>query len=155
MQPEHCAGQHDDTHYPPTTRGSRTWHHRFAPRFQGWHQRLLSSPGELEITFKTSDVAVCCSSASSRSRVRWMSCFCRSATDGRLVNALRPLDLVRRSFPGFALPPRRFIRFTPPHLSSSYRPNKGFWKIIGRVRSCVGARAQIWSNVISTPRTLP
>jgi hypothetical protein len=27
------------------------------------------SPGELEIIFKTSDVAVCCSSASSRSRM--------------------------------------------------------------------------------------
>jgi hypothetical protein len=51
---------------------------------------------------------------------------------------LRALGLVRRSFPDFALPPRRFIRFTPPHLSSSYRPNKGFWKIIGRVRYVSG-----------------
>jgi hypothetical protein len=54
--------------------------------------------------------------------------------------------LVRRPFPGFLLPPRLFIRFTPPHLSSSYRSNSGFWKSIGRVRSCDRARAQIWSQ---------
>ena len=32
-----------------------------------------SSPGELEMTFSTSDVAVCCSSDSERSSVRWRS----------------------------------------------------------------------------------
>ena len=32
-----------------------------------------SSPGELEMTFRTSEVAVCCSSASERSSVRWCS----------------------------------------------------------------------------------
>ena len=32
-----------------------------------------SSPGELEMTFNTSEVAVCCSSASERSSVRWRS----------------------------------------------------------------------------------
>ena len=32
-----------------------------------------SSPGELEMTFRTSDVAVCCSRASERSSVRWRS----------------------------------------------------------------------------------
>ena len=32
-----------------------------------------SSPGELEMTFSTSEVAVCCSSASVRSSVRWRS----------------------------------------------------------------------------------
>jgi len=32
-----------------------------------------SSPGVLEITFKTDDVAVCCSSDSERSSVRWRS----------------------------------------------------------------------------------
>src|SRR6516162_2383268 len=41
-----------------------------------------SSPGELEMTLRTSEVAACCSSASSRSRVRWSSCFCRSAALG-------------------------------------------------------------------------
>ena len=33
----------------------------------------LSSPGELEMTLSTSDVAVCCSSDSERSSVRWRS----------------------------------------------------------------------------------
>ena len=33
----------------------------------------LNSPGELEMTFRTSEVAVCCSSASERSSVRWRS----------------------------------------------------------------------------------
>jgi hypothetical protein len=33
----------------------------------------LSSPGELEMTLSTSEVAVCCSSASDRSSVRWRS----------------------------------------------------------------------------------
>ena len=32
-----------------------------------------SSPGELEMTFSTSEVAVCCSSDSVRSSVRWRS----------------------------------------------------------------------------------
>ena len=32
-----------------------------------------SSPGELEMTLSTSDVAVCCSSDSVRSSVRWRS----------------------------------------------------------------------------------
>ena len=37
-----------------------------------------SSPGELEMTFSTSEVAVCCSSASLRSSVR-----CRSSLSSR------------------------------------------------------------------------
>jgi hypothetical protein len=41
-----------------------------------------SSPGELEMTRSTSEVAVCCSSALSRSRVRSSSCFCKSAMEG-------------------------------------------------------------------------
>jgi hypothetical protein len=47
-----------------------------------------SWPGELETTCNTSDVAVCCSSASARdfcasasSRVRWSSCFWRLTAD--------------------------------------------------------------------------
>src|SRR5262249_53587181 len=36
-----------------------------------------SSPGELEITLKTSEVAVCCPSASLRSSVRWRSSLSR------------------------------------------------------------------------------
>src|SRR5215475_7472155 len=38
-----------------------------------------SSPGELEITCRTSEVAVCCSRASASSRVRAPTCSCRSA----------------------------------------------------------------------------
>ena len=51
-------------------------------------------PGALEMTRSTSDVAVCCSSASARcfcasanSRVRWSSCFCRSAVIAALPAA--------------------------------------------------------------------
>src|SRR5215471_5431339 len=39
-----------------------------------------SSPGELEITCSTSEVAVCCSRASASSRVRALTCCCRSAS---------------------------------------------------------------------------
>ncbi len=38
-----------------------------------------SSPGELEMTRSTSEVAVCCSRASASSRVRALTCSCRSA----------------------------------------------------------------------------
>src|SRR6266566_5397405 len=38
-----------------------------------------SSPGEVEMTRSTSDVAVCCSRASASSRVRALTCSCRSA----------------------------------------------------------------------------
>src|SRR5262249_2683039 len=40
-----------------------------------------SSPGELEMTFKTSDVAVCCSCASFSSRVRALICSCGPAAE--------------------------------------------------------------------------
>ena len=40
-------------------------------------QVISSSPGELEITLKSSEVAVCCSSASLRSSVRWRSSLSR------------------------------------------------------------------------------
>ena len=35
----------------------------------------FNSPGELEMTFSTSEVAVCCSRVSERSSVRWRSSF--------------------------------------------------------------------------------
>jgi hypothetical protein len=44
-------------------------------------------PGELEITCNTSEVAVCCSSASFNSRVRTLTCPCRSAMNTRPVGA--------------------------------------------------------------------
>ena len=64
-----------------------------------------SSPGELLMTCNTSEVAVCCSSASARcfcasasSRVRWSSCFWRSAAVGPRCratgSAFRPLSFV-------------------------------------------------------------
>src|SRR5215472_16142678 len=37
-----------------------------------------NSPGELEMTCSTSEVAVCCSRASASSRVRALTCSCRS-----------------------------------------------------------------------------
>jgi hypothetical protein len=40
---------------------------------------VSNSPGELEITRSTSEVAVCCSRASASSRVRALTCSCRSA----------------------------------------------------------------------------
>ena len=38
-----------------------------------------SSPGELEMTPSTSEVAVCCSRATASSRARALTCCCRSA----------------------------------------------------------------------------
>jgi GAF domain-containing protein len=76
-----------------------------------------SSPGDELMTCRTSEVAVCCSSASARcfcvsasSRVRPSSCFCRSAAEERrrraTVGTLRRLTVVvfrRRAF--IATPP--------------------------------------------------
>ena len=81
-------------------------------------EHWLKIAGELEMTLSTSDVAVCCSSASSRSRVRRSSCSCRSAIDGvRLRAAFGALprfgaSVLRRCV---GLPPaleRRFTGFT-------------------------------------------
>src|SRR5262249_42704993 len=65
-----------------------------------------SSPGELEMMRSTSEVAVCCSSASASSRVRALSCFFNSISElGPLLTCalafvpvertLRPLGLFR------------------------------------------------------------
>jgi hypothetical protein len=69
-----------------------------------------SSPGEQEMTRSTSEVAVCCSRASASSRVRALTCSCRSARvelTGRVaVGALLRLDfvvLVCRVFAGLRL----------------------------------------------------
>src|SRR5262245_9387163 len=77
-----------------------------------------SSPGEVEMTFNTSEVAVCCSSASASclrasasSRVCSSGCFCKSAEDGARWLGSRPLVLRRRALP--PLPPavaRRFMK---------------------------------------------
>ena len=55
----------------------------------------VSSPGELEMTRSTSEVAVCCSSASLRSSVRWRSSLSRrvfsmamTAWRGEILNQL-------------------------------------------------------------------
>ena len=42
-----------------------------------------SSPGELEMTRRTSEVAFCCSSASSSSRLSRVTVVCGSAAEGR------------------------------------------------------------------------
>ena len=52
----------------------RAWPRRCAWRSPAWHRTpAASSPGELEMTLSTSEVAVCCSSDSVRSSVRWRS----------------------------------------------------------------------------------
>src|SRR5262245_13044208 len=76
------------------------------------------SPGELLITFSTSEVAVCCSSASASclrasasSRACSSGCFCKSAEDGGRWLVSRLLVLRRRALP--PLPPavaRRFMK---------------------------------------------
>src|SRR5262249_3295920 len=76
------------------------------------------SPGEVEMTFSTSEVAVCCSSASASclrasasSRACSSGCLCKSAEDGGRWLVSRPLVLRR-----WALPPlptvvaRRFMK---------------------------------------------
>src|SRR5262249_47405236 len=72
------------------------------------------SLGELEITPRISDKAVCCSNGSSRSRVRWSSCFWRTAVDAAADDALRVFGLIapwRRPFT-CPRPPRRCM--SPP-----------------------------------------
>ena len=65
-----------------------------------------SSPGELEMTRSTSEVAVCCSRASASSRVRALACACRSGRvelAGRVVvGALRRFGRVGLRCCGFA-----------------------------------------------------
>ena len=80
------------------------------------------------ISLSTSAVAVRCSSASSRSRVRWSSCLCRSAMDARAAGALRALCApARPGFPGFLLPPRRFMSPPPAvHDHGKSYANLGF-----------------------------
>ena len=63
-----------------------------------------SSPGELEMTCNTSDVAVCCSSDSERSSVRWRSSlssrvFCTAMT-ACAANVLRSSRCFSESGPG-------------------------------------------------------
>jgi hypothetical protein len=70
----------------------------------------LRSPGEELMTFSTSAVAVCRSFASFSSRVRMPTCFCKSALDGAVIDALRALGLFeRRPLTRCLLPPPRRI----------------------------------------------
>ena len=64
----------------------------------------LRSPGELLMIWSTSAVAVSRSRASSTSKVRRSSCFCRRVTSA--IGVLRALGLVGRC-PFVPLPPRR------------------------------------------------
>ena len=57
-----------------------------------------NSPGELEITRSTSEVAVCCSSASASSRVRASSCFFNSISElGSLLTCALAFVLVEEA----------------------------------------------------------
>jgi hypothetical protein len=67
-----------------------------------------SSPDELEMTCKTSEVAVCCSRASFSSRVRAATCSWSSVVDTPAIGALCALGLATRCpFTGCPLSPRR------------------------------------------------
>ena len=91
------------------------------------------------MTPNTSAVAVCCSSASSRSRLARFSCSCSSAADELLrratVGALRRLGFValrRRALT--ALPPvvaRRFIKARPHGLGD---------RILAQTSALIGLR---------------
>src|SRR5215471_14861302 len=85
-----------------------------------------SSPGELEMTFNTSDVAVCCSSASSRSRVRRATFVSLSGAKERRprpdFGALRRVNVLRRCALT-ALPPLRYRLIVPPRLGQEDRSN--------------------------------
>ena len=70
----------------------RTWLRRCglrSPASPG--TQAASSPGELEMTCSTSEVAVCCSRASASSRLYFSSCCSRSARDLRV----RPTRVLR------------------------------------------------------------
>ena len=92
------------------------------------------------MTLSTSEVAACCSSASSRSRLVWSSCLRRLASDeprrATTRAAWRLWVLRRRALP--TLPPvvaRRFIKARPPDwLAVSYRV---------QASTLVGARADV------------
>src|SRR6266851_246426 len=66
-------------------------------------------PNDELITCKTSTLAVCCSRVSFSSRVRIPICFCRLATDGAAIDALRAFLFARGPLTGLSLPPRRLI----------------------------------------------
>src|SRR5262249_39548579 len=75
-----------------------------------------SSPDELEMTFSTSEVAVCCSSASFSSRARALICSCGPAAEklqrGAVFGALWRFNVLGRCvFP--SLPPVLSRRLIP------------------------------------------
>ena len=81
-----------------------------------------SSPGELEMTCSTSEVAVCCSSASvsSLSRASTRACRSREVADRVRVERLAAA-LMRRGFLA-VLPALRVGRFmSAPNLRSKHR----------------------------------
>jgi hypothetical protein len=88
----------------------------------------FSSPGELEITCNTSEIAVCCSSASDSSRLQASSCCSRSARGLRFRRArfLAMVPVERRRPPGVRLftPLRDKVTSSAP-LVPSGRPSPG------------------------------
>src|SRR5215831_16733376 len=86
-----------------------------------------SSPGEPEMTFSTSDVAVCCSSASASSRVRASSCFFNSISElgSSLTCALAfvPVERSLRPRVGLFAPLRDKVTSSAQPLAPSGQPS--------------------------------
>src|SRR5262249_40126812 len=95
----------------------------------------LSSPGELEITCRTSELAVCCSSdsercprASASSRVRASSCFFNSISVGSLLTcalAFVPVERSLRLRVGLFAPLRDKVTSSAQSQVPSSRPSQG------------------------------
>src|SRR6516225_8505016 len=85
------------------------------------------SPGELEMTRSTSEVAVCCSSASESSRVRASSCFFNSISElGPLLTcalAFVPVERGLRPRVGLFAPLRDKVTSSAQPLVPSGQPS--------------------------------
>src|SRR5262244_956578 len=86
-----------------------------------------SSPGELEMTRRTSEAAVCCSRASASSRVRASSCFFNSISElGSSLTCAPAFVPVERSFPprvGLFAPLRDKVTSSAQSLVPSGQPS--------------------------------
>jgi hypothetical protein len=100
------------------------------------------SPGDVLMTFSTSLVAVCCSRASASSRVRAVTCSCKSAFDERLRRATA---IVAPRF-GFGVLPRRAFAALPPVVARRFMPapGSGGGIVPALTSTLVGGRKRLW-----------